>query len=124
MAADFKTGTSLAGKILASGQLAAITATTIYTVPALSAVKLATFSLFNNSVNAVTVAVSVIPSGGTADATRVHLANYSLASYDAITSEDVLAFLKGAMLDAGAFVSVTASAAAAINYLLTGAVSS
>lgn len=124
MVADFKQGTNLAGKILASGQIAATTATTVYTVPAASAVKIATFSLFNNSQFAVTLAVSVVPSGGTADATRVMLGSFSLAPFDGITSEDVLTFLKGAMLDAGAFISVTAGSAAAVNYLVTGAVSS
>lgn len=124
MTADFKQGLNLAGKVLASGQVGATTATTIYTVPASSAVKIATFSLFNNSAAAVTVAVNVIASGGAAGVTNVMLGAYSLASFDGLTSEDVLAFLKGAMLDAGAFLSMTVSTSGAINYLLTGAVSS
>lgn len=124
MAADFKTGTSLAGKILASGQLSTTTLTTIYTVPASSAVKIATFALFNTGSPSVLVAVYFTPSGSTADATRLMLSSYSLAGTDGITSEDVLSFAKGAMLDAGATISVTAGTATALNYLLTGAVSS
>lgn len=120
MPADFKQGTNLAGKILASGQVAGTSATTIYTVPASSAVKVASAVLCNVTGAAVTVTVSVVPSGQTVDATRAIISAYSLAAGDSTA----LSELVGAMLDAGAFIAITASAGAAVNYLLTGAVSS
>lgn len=120
MPADFKQGTNLAGKILASGQISATTATTVYTVPASSAVKVASAVLCNVTGSAVTVSVSVVPSGGAVDATRVVVSAYSLAAGDSTT----LSELVGALLDTGALISITASTGAAINYLLTGAVSS
>jgi hypothetical protein len=120
---DFKQGTNLDAYI-ASGQLSATTATTIYTVPASSRSKVASFSLTNVTASAVTVSVSVVPSGGTVDGTHQILSGYSLAANDTISHEDVLAAIKGAMLPTGAFVSVTAGTANAIDYLCTGAVSS
>lgn len=120
MPADFKQGTTLLGKILASGQVpAASTDTTIYTVPASSATKIASGALSNVSGAAVLISVSVVPSGGTVDSTHKIVAGYSLAAGDSTTLPE----LTGAFLDAGAFISINASAAAAINYLLTGAVS-
>jgi len=118
--ADFKQGTNLAGKILASGQVAGTSATTIYTVPASSAVKVASAVLCNVTGAAVTVTVAVVPSGQIVDATRTVVSAYSLAAGDSTP----LTELVGALLDAGAVISITASAGAAINYLITGAVSS
>lgn len=121
MTADFKQGTNLLGKILASGQVAlAVTDTTAYTVPVASAVKVATAVLCNVTATAVTVSVSVVPSGSALDGTRKILASFVLAAYDSTR----LAELEGAMLDAGAVVSINASAVTAVNYLLTGVVSS
>jgi len=71
MTADFKQAATLVGKILAGGQIAAATTnTTIYTVPALSATKVATGALMNVSAATVTVSVSVVPSGGAVDGTH------------------------------------------------------
>lgn len=121
MTADFKQSANLAGKILASGQIAAAAAdTTIYTVPAVSAVKVATFVLTNISGAVVTISVSVVPNGSAIDATRRIVSTYALAAGDSTKITE----LEASMLDAGAFVSVQASAAASINYLMTGAVAS
>lgn len=120
---DFKQGTNL-DAFIASGQLTATTATTIYTVPASSRSKVATLSVTNTSASAVTVTVSVVPSGGTVDGTHAVLFGYPLAAGDTICHEDVLAAVKGAMLPTGAFIAVTAGTANAIDYLVTGAVSS
>ncbi len=120
MAADFKQGTNLAGKILTSGQVAGTGATTIYTVPAASAVKVTSAVLANVSASAVTVTVAVVPSGQSVDGTRTIVSAYPLAAGDST----VLTELVGALLDTGAFISITASAGTAINYLITGAVSS
>lgn len=121
MTADFKQAANLAGKILASSRVAsAATDTTIYTVPASSAVKVATAVLCNTSASAVTVSVSVVPSGGTIDGTHKVVSSYSLAANDSIKITEI----EGAMLDAGAFISLNVGTAAVITYLLTGAVSS
>lgn len=120
MPADFKQGTNLAGKILASGQVPNTSATAVYTVPAASAVKVASAVLSNITASAVTVTVAVVPSGQSLDGTRTIMPAYSLDPGDSTT----LTELVGALLDTGAFISVTASSGAAINYLITGAVSS
>jgi hypothetical protein len=122
MPADFKQSANLAGKLLAGGQVsAASTDTTVYTVPGSSAIKLATFSITNVTANPVTVSVSVSATGGTiSDGTHKVLSSYSLAANDSTKVTEV----EGAMLDTGAFISINASAATAINYLITGAVSS
>lgn len=108
--------------ILASSQVAnATTDTTIYTVPGTTtAVKIVTFSLTNRSGNAVTVTVSVVPLGGALDGTHVVMSAFPLAAGDSTKVTEV----EGALLDAGAFISVNVSAAASINYLLTGTVAS
>lgn len=121
MAADFKQGTNLVGKVLAGGQLAS-GETTIYTVPVVpaSATKISSAVLCNTSAAAVTVSVAVVPSGGTVDGTHRVVSGYSLAAGDSTTLPELV----GAFLDAGAFVSINASAGAAVDYLLTGVVSS
>lgn len=124
MSGDFKQSANLAGKILASSRLAGTSDTTVYTVPGASAVKLASMALTNTSDSAVTVTVSIVPNGGTVDGTHQILSAYPLAARDTICQEDVLAAIKGAMLDTGAFISVKASTGAVVSYLLTGAVAS
>ncbi len=124
MTADFKQATTLAGKILASGQLVPTTETAIYTVPTASAIKVASISICNVTASAVTVSVSVVPSGGTiGDGTHKVLYNYSIAAGDTISHQDVLSALLGAFLDAGAAITITAGTASAVDYVLTGAVS-
>lgn len=121
MPADFKQSANLAGKILASGQIAtANTATTAYTVPTASAVKIASASITNTDTSAITISLSVVPSGGTVDGTHVVISAYQLLAGDSTVITELL----GAMLDAGAAISITASTAAKLNYLFTGAVSS
>jgi hypothetical protein len=121
MTADFKQGANLLGKILASSQVAAATTdTTVYTVPAASAVKVATATISNITGSSVTVSVSVVPSGGSVDGTHKIVPDFSLAANDATNLPEIA----GAMLDAGSFISIRASAVTAINYLFTGSVSS
>lgn len=124
MTADFKQGTTLAGKVLVGGQLATTTETAVYTVPANSAVKIASASITNISASAVVVSAAVVPSGGTmGDGTHKVLFQYTLAVGDTISHKDVLSALDGAFLDAGAAVALTAGTASALDYVLTGAVS-
>ena len=121
MTADFKLGTNLAGKILASGRVAsAASDTTIYTVPAASATKITSAVLCNTGGATATVSVSVVPSGGSVDGTHKVVHNYPLTSGDSMVITEIV----GSMLDTGAFVSVNSSQAAAVTYLLTGVVSS
>lgn len=117
---DFINVASMVRKILASGQISATTSTTLYTVPASKEAKIGSFSLTNTSSSAVTLSVSVVPSGGMTDGTHLVLVSYSLAAYDTISHEDVLSALKGVYLDTGAFLAVTASTANAVDYLVTG----
>lgn len=123
-AGDFKQSTNL-NAIIAGGQIGSTTEAAVYTVPASSQIKVSTFSLCNNSAAAVTVSVGLVPSGGTVgDGTHRVLTTYSLPAYDTISQEDVLSSVKGAMLPTGAMLAVAASATGAIDWVLTGAVSS
>jgi hypothetical protein len=121
MTADLKQSDYLTGKILTSGQVPlAATNTTVFTVAARTAVTLATFSLTNVTGSAVTVTVSVVPSGGVVDGTHEVVHAFPLAAGDSTSVAEV----EDAIFDAGAFVSINASAPTAIDYLITGAVSS
>lgn len=119
---DFINVASMVRRVLASGQLSATTATTIYTVPATSEAKVGSFSLTNVTASVVPVTVAVVPSGGTLDATRTVLSAYPLAAGDTISHKDALSALDGLILEGGALISITAGTAAAVNYLLSGQV--
>lgn len=112
--------TSLKGQILETTQLAGTSATTVYTVPANSTVKIATATLCNSSAAAVAVTVNLVKSGGTAGVGNRIVSAYSLAAGNTFNLTE---FLAGAMLAEGEFISVTAGAGAAITVALTGAVS-
>lgn len=120
MGADFKTGASLAGKVLVAAQCTIAGNNTVYTVPALSAVKLASGVLCNTTGSPVTVSVSVVPNGGSVAVTNRVIDSYSLAAHDSIPMPEIA----GALLDAGVVISVNTSTANAVNVVLTGAVSS
>lgn len=125
MTADFKQSANLSGKILASGQVPGTGATTVYTVPANSAVKIATCVIANISASPlVGVTVSVVPSGGSVDGTHV-IATIGTAAQPFAAGDSTSLFeLAGAMLDSGALISITSPAATSINFLITGAVAS
>jgi hypothetical protein len=118
--ADFKTGTNLAGKVLVSAQCTIAGNNTVYTEPALSAVKVSSAALCNTTGSTVTVSVSIVPSGGTVGVTNRVVNAYPLAANDSM----VISEIAGALLDAGAVVSVNTSTANAVNIVMTGAVSS
>jgi hypothetical protein len=109
------------GQILFSGQITATTATTVYTVPASSTVKVATMTVCNTTASPVTVQVGLIPSSGGADGTHSVVAGYSLAANDTLSLRD---YLNGAMLGPGDMISVTAGTANALDVVVTGTVSS
>ena len=107
--------TTVIPKILASAQVAS-GETTVYTVGASKAAKLAKLVLANTSASAVTVSVSVVPSGGTVDGTHKVMSAYSIAAGDST----VITEAENIWLGAGDFISVNASAATAINVLASG----
>lgn len=90
--------------------------TTVYTVGAAKAAKLATLSLCNSSASPVTVSVSLVPAGGTAGVGNRLIYNFSLAAGDTTTVSEAA----GAWLGASAFVSINVSAATAVTAILTG----
>jgi hypothetical protein len=111
---------SLTQALLVSQQLTATTETTVYTVPANKAVKLAQGSLCNTGGTTVTVSLSLVPSGGTADGTHRVISGYLLAPGDTLPLGD---YLGGHMLGQGDFISVIAGTANAVSVVISGAVS-
>lgn len=120
MTADFKQGANLLGSILASGQIAGTSNTTIYTVPASSCAKIATAVLCNTSGSAVTISVSQVPSGGAVDGTHKVVSGYSLAAGDSMSITEIV----GSLMGAADYLSIIASTGAVIDYTVTGVVSS
>jgi len=115
-APDFRAD-RLTGAILASGQVASpSTDATVYTVPTNCAVKITSASITNASGSAVTVSVAIVPAGGTVSNARKTLSSFPLAANDSLS----LAWIVGAHLEAGAFISANAGTGAALNYLVTG----
>ncbi|GAB3776826.1 L-lysine 2,3-aminomutase [Nocardioides ginsengisegetis] len=107
--------TTVTPKILASAQMASGD-NAAYTVPANKAAQIKTMVLSNVSGAAVTITVSVIPSGGSVDGTHKVVSGYSLASNDSTTISEVV----GSWLGAGDKVNVNAAAATAIDCVITG----
>lgn len=109
--------TTVTPGILASAQLGSGD-TTVYTVPASKAAKLAKLVLTNVTGAAVTVSVSIVPTGGTIDGTHRVVSGYSLAAGDTTTVTEV----EGCWLGQGDLIAVTTSAAAAVDVLVSGLV--
>lgn len=109
------------GQILYSGQLSTTSATTLYTVPASTTVKIATMSLCNTTTSPVAVTIHLLQVGQTADGTHSVVNNYNLQAGDTLSLRD---YLGGAMLATGEFIAVTAGTANAVDVVITGAVSS
>lgn len=105
--------------VLVSQQLAAAE-TTQYTCPANSAVKVATATLANTSGSSVTVAISVVKSGGTAGNANRAVPTFTLAAGDSTVVNELV----GALLGPGDLISTLAGTASAVAFVLTGTVSS
>lgn len=120
MTTNYLAATSMVGQILYSGQPASTGETTVYTVPASTTIKLASGTLCNTSTSAaVTVHVSVIPSGGTADTTHRIISSYSLAFGDSLSLKD---YVEGVMMGPGDFISVNVATGSLVDIVLTGTV--
>lgn len=114
--------TQMFGQILFSGQLSTTSATTVYTVPASTTVKIATATLCNTSASAVVVVTfQLLAAGQTADGTHAVISGYSLSAGDTLSLRD---YLGGAMLATGEAISITAGTANLLDVVITGAVSS
>lgn len=121
MANNIMAAATAAPQVLVSQQLAAAE-TTQYTSPTspstASGTKIATATLTNTSGAAVTVSLSVLKVGQTADGTHRVLSGYSLAAGDSIA----LSELVGVFLGPGDFVSAIASAATSVTLVMSGVV--
>jgi hypothetical protein len=111
---------SLTQALLVSQRLTTTAETTVYTVPANKAVKLAQGSLCNTAGTTVTLSLSLVPSGGTADGTHRVISGFQLSPGDTLPLGE---YLGGHMLGPGDFISVIAATANAITVVISGAVS-
>lgn len=109
---------SAAPKILYSGQLAATTDATLYTVPTSGSTVIKHGTVCNISASSVTItAISVVPSGGTASGVHRVVSGYVLAANDTLSLTDYLA---GCCLSAGDSIHAQAATAAALDIIITG----
>lgn len=119
-AGDFKQAVNLNAWIAAGQVATANSEITVHTVTAGTQEKISTAVLCNTGAAAATVSVSLVPSGGTAGTTNRVIAAFPLASGDSTSIPE----LQGAMLPAGAFITINSNVANAVDYSITGAVSS
>lgn len=107
-------GLSVTPKVLASAQLASGD-NTVYTVGTSKAALLDPLVLNNQSAAAVTLSVSVVPSGGTLDGTHRVISGYSLPAGGTLIVDEV----KG-WLGAGDYISVNSGTGSVIDATLRG----
>jgi hypothetical protein len=109
------------GQLLYSGQLSTTSATSVYTVPASTTVKIAQGTICNTSAAIVNITVALLKAGDTADGTHAVLSAYPLGAGETLKLKD---YLGGHMLATGEAISVTVGTANAIDVVISGAVSS
>lgn len=119
MTNNYLAATSMVGQILYSGQPSTTSETAVYTVSANTTVKIASGTLCNTSGSAVTVNVSVVPSGGTADTTHRVVSAFSLSAGNSLSLKD---YLEGVMLGAGDFISISVGTSSTVDAVITGTV--
>jgi len=112
--------TSITPKVLRSTYLPITTEAAQYTVAAGESVKVATASITNVTATAVTVSLSLVPTGASLDGTHRILHSYSLPPNDTLD----LSWLKGAMLGPGDVIGGLAGTASAVVLVVTGTVHS
>lgn len=106
----------LRAKTFASTQISTTSATTVYTSPTNGCAKIGVGSIANVSSSAITVTVSIVPSGSTDDGTHTVYYQFPLGAGDTVP----LTLLVNAELGAGDFISVTASASNAADVWISG----
>jgi hypothetical protein len=109
---------SLSPQIIRSTYLPITTEAAQYTVPASTSVKVATATICNVTASAVTVSLSLCPTGGSLDGTHRILNSYSLPANDTLE----LSMLKGAMLGPGDIIGGLAGTASAVVLVVTATV--
>lgn len=112
---------STVAKVLVSQQVTATTETALYTVASGQSITIKSGVLCNVSGSAVTVSLSVVQSGSSADGTHRVIAGYSLAAGDSL---DLRGYLTGAVLGDGDLISILVGTGNAVDVVLTGLVSS
>lgn len=113
--------TSTVARVLVSQQVTSTTETAVYTVAANQSVTIKSGVLCNVTGSPVTVSLSLVNSGGTADGTHRVISGYSLAAGDSL---DLRGYVTGAVLGDGDIVSILVGTANAIDVVITGLVSS
>jgi len=109
---------SVEPKVIRSAYLPITTEAAQYTVPASTSVKVASATICNVTASAVTVSLSLCPSGGSLDGTHRVISGYSLPANDTLE----LSMLKGAMLGPGDIIGGLAGTASAVVLVVTGTV--
>jgi hypothetical protein len=110
---------SLIQQLIVAAQLTTTAETTLYTVPASSAVKLAQGTLCNTSAGSVNLSLSLVPSGGVAGNTNRVIAALPIAPGDTFPLGELVG---GHMLGPGDFISALADTANALTVVLSAAV--
>lgn len=117
MANNIMAAASALPSILVAGRVANFE-TTQYTVPAVTAMKIASATVANTTGAAVTIAISLVKTGDAAGDANRAVAPFSLAAGDSA----VLNELVGAFLGPGDSISAIAGASNAISLVVTGVV--
>ncbi|MEU6582735.1 hypothetical protein [Nocardia sp. NPDC046763] len=117
--ADVLHAATISPLVLQSGQLGTTADATIYTAAASTSVKITTAVVCNTTGSAATVSVGVCKAGQTAGAANRVVSGYSLAAGDSLS---LSAYLNGAMLGPGDFITAYAGTASAVNLIITGIV--
>ena len=120
MTNNYLAASSMLGQILYSGQPASTGENTVYTVPTNTTIKIASASLCNTSTSsAVTVSVSIVPSGGTADTTHRIISGFSINTNDTVSLKE---YVEGVMMGPGDFISINVGTASLVDIVITGTV--
>src|SRR4030095_5085585 len=112
--------TSITPKVLRSAYLPITTEAAQYTVSSGQSVKVASACITNVTASAVTVSLSLMPTGGSLDGTHRVLNSYSLQANDTLD----LSWLRGTMLGPGDVIGGLAGTASAVVLVVTGTVHS
>jgi hypothetical protein len=117
MPQNIMAATSALPSVLVAQHLTTTAETTVYTGPAGSAVKIAAAAVSNTGSVPVTVAVSIVKTGGAAGVTN-RVAGFVLPAGESST----LAEIVGHFLGPGDFVSAKASVASVLSVVFSGVV--